>query len=328
MISPFIVFLLIRSILSSNVYWYDKTQLLADRQTIVHLFEWKWTDVAMECENFLQYYGYGAVQISPPMEHITLVQNNDMPWWIRYQPVSYKLVSRSGNESEFKDMVDRCNRVGVRIVVDVVLNHMVGVSQKSGVDGRKSSGGTLFDGTDGIESFPGVRNCRLVGLFDLDQGKQKVRNSIVAYLNKLIDYGIAGFRYTNFNFGAAVSEAAKRQTDWKNLANLGPGYRYGNNEDHDVLNFIDNHDNQRDAFPYVVTYKDGEAYKMAVAFMLAWPYGYPRVMSSFFFNQQNQGPPNFGANSGYATTSPIFNSDLTCDSKSGWVCEHRWPSIS
>lgn len=27
--------------------------------------------------------------------------------------------------------------------------------------------------------------------------------------------------------------------------NLGPGYNYGNEEDHDVLNFIDNHDNQR-----------------------------------------------------------------------------------
>lgn len=36
------------------------------------------------------------------------------PWWERYQPVSYKLVTRSGDENAFKNMVDRCNAVGVR----------------------------------------------------------------------------------------------------------------------------------------------------------------------------------------------------------------------
>lgn len=33
------------------------------RSTIVHLFEWKFSDIAAECENFLQYHGYGAVQV-------------------------------------------------------------------------------------------------------------------------------------------------------------------------------------------------------------------------------------------------------------------------
>ncbi|KHJ99109.1 hypothetical protein OESDEN_00902 [Oesophagostomum dentatum] len=93
---------------------YDDPNTLLDRQTMVHLFEWKWTDIAAECENFLQYFGYGAVQVSPPSEHITLTQNGDMPWWIRYQPVSQKLISRSGNEDQFKDMINRCNKVGVR----------------------------------------------------------------------------------------------------------------------------------------------------------------------------------------------------------------------
>ncbi|VDL78909.1 unnamed protein product [Nippostrongylus brasiliensis] len=93
---------------------YDNPQTLADRPTMVHLFEWKWRDIARECETFLRYNGYGAVQVSPPNEHIVLVQNNNMPWWIRYQPVSYKLRSRSGNERQFKQMVSRCNRVGVR----------------------------------------------------------------------------------------------------------------------------------------------------------------------------------------------------------------------
>lgn len=33
------------------------------RTVIVHLFEWKWTDIALECERFLGPKGYGGVQV-------------------------------------------------------------------------------------------------------------------------------------------------------------------------------------------------------------------------------------------------------------------------
>uniref|UniRef100_A0A1I7YJB7 Alpha-amylase n=1 Tax=Steinernema glaseri TaxID=37863 RepID=A0A1I7YJB7_9BILA len=404
--------LLVLASVSANLYWYDKTQTLVDRETLVHLFEWTWSDVAKECEDFLQHHGFGAVQVSPPNEHLMIYVNDDVPWYVRYQPVSYKLDSRSGNEQEFKDMVERCNRVGVRIVVDVVLNHMVGIGQKKGVNGVNSSGTSDFDGRPGHEDFPGVpyhqydtndprcshdiegsdyqnsaynvKECRLVGLIDLDQNSPSVRKIMQAYLNKLISYGVAGFRfdaskhmwpqdlkallsgvenlrsdifganqrpfavhevidrggeavkvgdylgvgrYTNFNFGTAVAQAIWGHADIGTLGQLGPGYGYGNEEDHDVLSFIDNHDNQRDQNPYVLTYKNGNDYKLGVAYMLAWTYGYARVMSSFAFSGHDQGPPNMGKATGYATKGPVFSPSGTCLESSGWVCEHRWPEI-
>lgn len=42
---------------------YDDPHTWVNRTVMVHLFEWKWTDIARECEEFLQYYGYGAVQV-------------------------------------------------------------------------------------------------------------------------------------------------------------------------------------------------------------------------------------------------------------------------
>ncbi|GMS81300.1 hypothetical protein PENTCL1PPCAC_3475, partial [Pristionchus entomophagus] len=51
-------------------------------------------------------------------------------------------------------------------------------------------------------------------------------------------------RYTNFNFGAAVASAIWKQTDVTGLSKIGPGWGYGMLDDHDVLYFIDNHDNQ------------------------------------------------------------------------------------
>ena len=39
-----------------------------------------------------------------------------------------------------------------------------------------------------------VRNCRLVGLRDLKTGSEHVRDKLAGFLNKLVDWGVAGFR--------------------------------------------------------------------------------------------------------------------------------------
>lgn len=62
--------------------------------------------------------------------------------------------------------------------------------------------------------------------------------------------------------------------------------------------------------------------QIAVILMLAHPYGYPRIMSSYNFSNPNQGPPNLNC----SIISPIFNtSNGQCIN--GWVCEHRWPEF-
>jgi alpha-amylase len=81
----------------------------------------------------------------------------------------------------------------------------------------------------------------------------------------------------------------------------------------DAVAFIDNHDTQRNGRA-ALTYKNGtRTYGLAEAFMLAWPYGVPQVMSSFAFTDPDAGPPA----AGNGTTRPV-------DCANGWVCEHRW----
>lgn len=62
---------------------------------------------------------------------------------------------------------------------------------------------------------------------------------------------------------------------------------------------------------------------MATAFHLAWPFGIPRIMSSFSFTNTDAGPPADGNGN---LQSPTFNADGSCGG--GWVCEHRWRQIS
>ena len=51
--------------------------------------------------------------------------------------MSYQLASRSGDESQFIDMVQHCRGHGIDIYVDVVINHMAGGSlEDPGAVGR------------------------------------------------------------------------------------------------------------------------------------------------------------------------------------------------
>ncbi|XP_070169478.1 alpha-amylase 4N-like isoform X1 [Polyergus mexicanus] len=173
---------------------------------MVHLFEWKWPDIAAECENFLGPLGFGGVQVSPLQENV-IVDNR--PWWERYQPISYIWRTRSGTSEQFKDMVRRCNNAGVRIYVDVVFNHMTGDHKVTMGTGGSTANTFNFSyqavpytrvdfhtpcEINNYQNATNVRDCQLVGLHDLDQSKEFVREKIVDFMNDAIEAGVAGFR--------------------------------------------------------------------------------------------------------------------------------------
>jgi alpha-amylase len=164
--------------------------------------------VAEECERVLGPAGFAAVQVSPPTEHLSIAGH---PWWERYQPVSHRLVSRSGNEKQFADMVRRCRKAGVDVYADVVMNHMTGWSD--GGYGFAGSPFTQYDypglfsygefhhcgrnGNDDIVDFTDLyelQNCELLNLADLDTANASVQEKLAALLKRLRGLGVAGFR--------------------------------------------------------------------------------------------------------------------------------------
>ncbi|AKJ28453.1 alpha-amylase [Caldimonas brevitalea] len=372
------------------------------RTAFVHLFEWKWTDVAKECETYLGPKGFAGVQVSPPNEHNWVTSGNGAPypWWMRYQPVSYNLDrSRSGTRAEFQDMVNRCNAVGVGIYVDAVINHMSGGSSGTSSAGRSWSYHHypgLYSGYDfhspvcAVNNYSNADNvqlCELSGLQDLHTGTPYVRGKIADYLVGLANMGVKGFRVdaakhispgdlgaiidnvnsrvatrpywflevigapgeavqpeqyfglgggqvnvTEFNYGKQLygKFANGRLAD---LETFGP--TWGLMPSHKAVAFVDNHDKQRGhgGGGSYLTYHAGSTYNLANVFMLAWPYGYPSVMSSYAFNRASEYDTSFGPphHSGGATKGPwdgnvsspaCFNQQI-----GGWVCEHRWRPI-
>lgn len=186
------------------------SSLLAEaspRTVFIQLFEWSWKDVAQECEVYLGPAGFAAVQVSPPHEHISTAQS---PWWERYQVASYQINSRSGNEAEFVDMIQRCHQAGVDVYADAVINHTAGFSMGFGFSGspfQHFSYPGIFsyndfhhcgkNGNDHIVNYFDLyelQNCMLVGLADLATESPYVRGRLAEYLNHLLDLGVDGFR--------------------------------------------------------------------------------------------------------------------------------------
>lgn len=340
------------------------------RTVMVHLFEWRWDDVARECETYLGPKGFAAVQVSPPQEHAQLPGH---PWYERYQPVSYALESRSGTRAAFVSMVDRCKKAGVHVYVDAVLNHMSFVESGIGTGGTKftrlgypglyeashfhSCGRAIADWGSRTE----IQSCELATLPDLDTGQDYVRGKLAAYLQDLVDIGVAGIRVdaakhvsledlsailgrvkgalyvyqevidndgkgaitsseyqatgdvTEFRYGADLSRVFRTgKLAWLETF----GEKWGYLPSHSAIAFVDNHDNQRGhGSGDPLTFAERPLYELALVFMLAWPYGYPQIMSSYAFTGGNDGPPSgasLDANGACAT---------------GWICEHRWPHV-
>ncbi|XP_072767059.1 alpha-amylase A-like isoform X2 [Anoplolepis gracilipes] len=150
---------------------------------------------------------------------------------------------------------------------------------------------------------------------------------------EVIDLGgeaVSKFEYNNFanviefQYGITLGSMFRGQDKLARLKTFDNPKAWRMLSSEDALVMVDNHDNQRGhgaGGASILTYKDPKPYKMAIAFMLAYPYGHPRVMSSFNFTDPSQGPP---ADSNENIISPKISNDRCVN---GWVCEHRWPQI-
>ena len=382
---------------------YRPTGHMAAGDVFVHLFEWKWTDIAGECETVLGPAGFKAVQVSPPQEH-SITPTFD--WSERYQPVSYSVArSRSGTGTEFTDMVNRCKAVGVGIIVDAVINHMTNFPSpgvgSNGTAYSKYNYPGLYTQTDfhtpcalnNYQSAANVQDCELFSLPDLNTGLPSVRQKIADYLIALARLGVAGFRIdaakhiqqvelddilarvnstlagegrplpyvflevvggsgealgprdyfgegygsggaadiTEFTFTGVGDKF--RALGGQRIAQLNPNGTPGNQfselawglmpSDKAVV-FLQNHDTQHNCG---LGYRDGAVFRLANVWMLAQPYGYPSILSSYAFDcpaGNSMGPPSDAAGH---TNNVSCATSLETALVGQWVCEHRDPYL-
>ncbi|XP_055354087.1 uncharacterized protein LOC129599790 [Paramacrobiotus metropolitanus] len=198
-----------------------------DYRPIIQLFQWPWNDVARLCTEHLQSIsGMVVLQVSPPQPHRIINQplrdrSVKRPWWERYQPTGlYVGKTRSGTADEFRRMIVACNRSGISIYAEVVLNHLVGVDAGLGRDSdgawysvdeqlrtMKVNGNTAIntlisstescssapDGNFAGECHPGTPYTFAdTPVLKLDLRKDEVKQQIADFIVSLRQYGVEG----------------------------------------------------------------------------------------------------------------------------------------
>ncbi|KAA8880607.1 ATPase [Nocardia colli] len=201
-----------------------------------------------------------------------------------------------------------------------------------------------------------VFNCQSFNGADLATENDTVRDRIAGYLNDLLALGVDGFRidsakhippedisaieqrltrpayvYQEAIYGAgepvqpeeylatgavmdlryagALSQTF-RQGRLAGLRTFGSALPSGKS-----VVFVADHDTEHQGT--TLTYADGDRYTLANAFMLAWPYGRPKVLSGYAFNSYDEAPPS----------DPLGRATDAHCGDGHWQCEHAWPGI-
>ena len=127
---------------------------------------------------------------------------------------------------------------------------------------------------------------------------------------------------TAFKYGEFLADAINNKTnDLQRLVEYSFGSSWIHYPENRTVVVIDNHDTER-MMPNMLNYKCSEnnSYVLAYIFMLSWPFGVPKIMSSFHFNSHDDPIPK---------TSVWQNGRYTCfDKNSPWVAQHRWNAIA
>ncbi|CAE6489939.1 unnamed protein product [Rhizoctonia solani] len=270
------------------------------KTVIIQMFEWSWDSIAAECTNFIGPAGYGFVQVSPPSEHIT----GDV-WWTDYQPVSYILISKRGNRSQFQN-------AGVGVIADTIFNHMSNVESGTGLltQDFHHCGLNSNDDIKYYTSRAEIQTCELDNLAVLATETEYVRDRLAAYANDLLSLGVVGLRLEAAKH-IATADIANILGRLNSKPYITQEVIFGSGEPVQPSEYTANGDVQE--FRYTTALRD--AFQSGGISSLNGLEN--RVLSSYTFSTRDDGNPTKGV--GSCSGSGGAN---------GWQCQHRWTAIA
>jgi alpha-amylase len=165
---------------------------------IFHAFDQSFADIArFVC--VLADQGYSHIQIPPAQKSTTA--NGE--WYDRYQPIDFNTIEGRGSANDLQHLTNIAHDCGVKVIADVVFNHMTSERHFGGLD--KFPGlvpgnfhpqcpmpPSIFEDGNTEKEI----TCWLNGdLPDLKQEDKAVRDLEEGHLRRLLGLGIDGFRF-------------------------------------------------------------------------------------------------------------------------------------
>ena len=206
---------------------------------ILHAWCWSFNTIK-ENLKLIAESGYTAVQTSP-INEVKVGDNGGMQlygngkWYYQYQPTNYTIGNyQLGTLDEFKSMCAEAHKLGLKIIVDAVVNHCSSDYNAISNDVKSIKGGAFHNRVE-IESWSNryeITQGKLTGLYDLNTQNPNVQQYILNYLNECLAAGADGFRYDaakhiELSDDAPVDGHEFAGDFWNVVLNNGAEFQYG-----------------------------------------------------------------------------------------------------
>ena len=167
---------------------YDLADNIQDG-VILHCFCWRYNDIKAMLPEIAE-AGFTSIQVSPPQE-----AGGTGTWWWAYQPLGFYIgTSALGTKSELQSLCQEADNYGIKIVADVVANHLAGDHSRIQNDLKDSKYwhaniGSSQDG-DRYQVTHGT-----IGMPDLNTENSYVQQCVAKYVQELKSVGVDGIRW-------------------------------------------------------------------------------------------------------------------------------------
>ena len=214
----------------------DKVQGAA----ILHCFNWSYNNIKSNL-SAIKAAGYTAVQTSPvqpPKDYNSGWTNTDDQWWKLYQPIDISIANGNtwlGSKSELQSLCTEADRYGIKVIVDIVANHMADNGlDRNGMDNVNSQvNSTLRNNSsywhlDNIKADDNVRYNTThgsIGNPDLNTGNSYIQNRFKSLLTECINIGVDGFRFDAAKHIELPTDPRGASNFWPTVINGSKGNR-------------------------------------------------------------------------------------------------------
>ena len=217
----------------------------------LHAWEWSFKTIEKNIPDIAA-AGYTSVQTEP----ISAIHSGGKGmifaenWYYVYQPTDTTIGNWvMGTESDLKSLCETAHKYGVRIIVDVVANHMTATWGAISDRWKKSEYYHHDCNNDDVQDWNNryqVTHCKLLGLYDINTENTETANMMHDFLVQAVSDGVDGFRFDAAKHIELPDEYNNSQY-WNIILNNGAQFQYGEvlqdsiSRDSDYANLFSSH---------------------------------------------------------------------------------------
>lgn len=225
------------------------TDLSVQQGTILHAWNWSISNVKSELDN-IKNAGYTTIQLSPlqPQKDYYQGESWSSQWWKLYQPLGLCVSNGNnqnvlGTKSELITLCSQAKAKGLKIIVDVVTNHLAG-GNKTTLNGSVGTYESVIKNNNLIHTYgqyasdtnlQSIVQGNIGDFPDLKTEDTRVQERVISMLKEYMDCGVDGFRFDAAKHIETPEDGNYASNYWPNVTTAINNYARSKNVDNPYI---------------------------------------------------------------------------------------------